>query len=1082
MVKEQTEELTKKEKRFRTLLENNSDIIALMDKEMNIIYRSPSGEKITGWTQEDLASQNVGELVHPDDLTSYREAAISAFASPGKQIPCAFRSKHKEGHYLYFEGMLVNMFDVENVNAVLFNFRDVTQRKMAEMELKASEEKYRHIVERISDAFIVFDNDLNFEYVNAVAEKMFKSPPGYLNGKNFLSEFPQAANSPVAKAAFNAIQTQQSCFIEEYSISTGRWVQGSIYPSAQGIAIYFRDITEQVSAREELRNSEEKYRLLLENISDAFIAMDSHWNFTYLNSAADKMFKREPGYLIGKNFKNEYPEAVNAPISKAYREVINTQKPVFINTFSLATDTMVQVSLYPLPEGVAFYFKDITAKIRSEQALQQSEEKYRTLVERMSDALISLNEQWNFVYANKVASQMFAEAADDGNLIGKNLWELFPSSIGGPFYRAYHTAMETQVETHFKGYSTGTGLWLETSVYPSPTGLTIFFRDITDQVKAEEEMWKMEEKYRSLVERITDAFISLDNNWNITYLNNQAGKLIGKDMSDLLGRNMFEVFPLLKTSHNYTAYHEAMTKQHYVSNVTFYAPTGVWMENHIYPSANGLSLVVRDITTKVKADRALKRSEETRARIMGAALDAIVCIDTSGAIILWNAQAESLFGWKDAEVLGKPITETIIPESYQRDHEEGFKRYNKNGHGEMLNKLIEVYAKNKDGVEFPIELFVVPIKQESGNFFCAFIRDISERKEADAKMLQQQKRLSQAQAMAHIGHWEIDFASNTSLWSDEAYRIYGIEPGDHKISMEEWFSYIHPDDFEYVTKRIDESNRQTSDFEIEHRIIRKDGVMRYVYSEAKFEFNDGDKPKGLYGVTRDITETVLLEMELQEQQRIEQLKLTATALEAQEKERNTISLELHDNVNQILVGTKMLLSMMKKEPVKHADYLQTSMDNLQQAIDESRKLAHELAVPDFSIASLKDRMIVLTAVMLKSSGLDAHLNINPFDERLLSTPQLLAIYRIVQEQYTNIVKHSKANLVNISLSTTQSHFHMIISDDGIGVDSKDSISGVGLTNIKSRVAVFNGTMSVTTAPGKGFRLEIYLPLHTQPIH
>ena len=60
---------------------------------------------------------------------------------------------------------------------------------------------------------------------------------------------------------------------------------------------------------------------------------------------------------------------------------------------------------------------------------------------------------------------------------------------------------------------------------------------------------------------------------------------------------------------------------------------------------------------------------------------------------------------------------------------------------------------------------------------------------------------------------------------------------------------------------------------------------------------------------------------------------------------------------------------MKKEPVKHADYLQTSMDNLQQAIDESRKLAHELAVPDFSIASLKDRMIVLTAVMLKSSGL-----------------------------------------------------------------------------------------------------------------
>ena len=58
-----------------------------MDKEMNIIYRSPSGEKITGWTQEDLASQNVGELVHPDDLTSYREAGHQCILSPGKQIP-----------------------------------------------------------------------------------------------------------------------------------------------------------------------------------------------------------------------------------------------------------------------------------------------------------------------------------------------------------------------------------------------------------------------------------------------------------------------------------------------------------------------------------------------------------------------------------------------------------------------------------------------------------------------------------------------------------------------------------------------------------------------------------------------------------------------------------------------------------------------------------------------------------------------------------------------------------------------------------------------------------------------------------
>lgn len=1197
-VRIKTEESYKREKRFRTLLENNSDIIALMDGAMNIIYRSPSAYRITGWTKEELATATGGALVHPDDLAVYQEAGKSAMINPGKPVSCAFRSRHKDGRYLYFEGILVNMLDVEDVNAILFNFRDVTERKQAEIELKKGEENSRNLLERISDGFIAFDNDFNFVYANAVAEKMFNREPGYLIGKNFLKEFPTAADSKITRAAYSSMKTQKPNFVEDFSASTGRWVQGSIYPSTAGLVIYFRDITEQVIAQDGLRKSEEKYRSvverisdaflaydadfnfvylnkvageilsrrpedligknfleefpeakdsplikafytamekqqpifmeayspitkrwlqtsiypsregvsyfsrditekitaatelkkseekyhrLLENISDAFIAMDNNWSFTYLNTAAEKMFRRAPGYLIGKNFKHEYPEAVNAPISKAYLEAISTQKPVFIDTFSFATDTMVQVSLYPSPEGVAFYFKDITSRMLSEKALQQSEEKYRTLVERTSDGLISLNEQWNFVYANKAAVQMFAGVTDDGDLMGKNVWELFPSAIGGPFYNAYHKAMETQHEAHLKGYSTGTGLWLEASIYPSPTGLTILFRDITEQVKAEEEMWKMEEKYRTLVERITDAFISLDNNWNITYLNKQAGKLIGKNMNDLLGKNMFEVFPLLKMTHNFSAYNEAMTKQHYVSNVTYYAPTGVWMENHIYPSANGLSLVVRDITTKIKADRALKRSEETRARIMGAALDAIVCIDLSETIILWNAQAESLFGWKDTEVLGKQISETIIPASYSHRHAEGFKKYNKSGHGDMLNKLTEVSAKNKNGIEFPIEIFIVPVRQESGDFFCAFIRDISERKKADAEMIQQQKRLSQAQAIAHVGHWEVDFATNMSVWSDEAYRIYGIEPGDHKILMEEWFSYIHPDDLEYVTKKIDHATSAAKDFELEHRIIAKDGQTKYLYTEARFEFDKDKKPCGLYGVTHDVTETVLLEMELQEQQRIEQLKLTATALEAQEKERNAISLELHDNVNQILVGTKMLLSMMKKDPVKHADYLQTSMNNLQQAIDENRKIAHELAAPDFSIASLTERMLELTDKMLRSAGLDVHVNINSFNEDLLSTPQLLAVYRIVQEQCTNIVKHAKANLVNILLSTTPSHFHMIISDDGAGTENQNSISGTGLTNIRSRVSVFSGTTSVVTARGKGFILEINMPLYAKPI-
>ena len=118
------------------------------------------------------------------------------------------------------------------------------------------------------------------------------------------------------------------------------------------------------------------------------------------------------------------------------------------------------------------------------------------------------------------------------------------------------------------------------------------------------------------------------------------------------------------------------------------------------------------------------------------ALDAIVCMNTGNHYFLWNAQAESLFGWKDAEVLGKPITETIIPESYQRDHEKDLNDTIRTDMVRMLNKLIEVYAKNKDTVLNFTNWNYLLFQYKPGVqviFFCAFIRDISEEKKLTLK-------------------------------------------------------------------------------------------------------------------------------------------------------------------------------------------------------------------------------------------------------------------------------------------------------------------------------------------------------------
>lgn len=124
---------------------------------------------------------------------------------------------------------------------------------------------------------------------------------------------------------------------------------------------------------------------------------------------------------------------------------------------------------------------------------------------------------------------------------------------------------------------------------------------------------------------------------------------------------------------------------------------------------------------------------ETTRLIMHSALDAIICIDLNGGITVWNPQAEKIFGWTFEEVKGKQLTETIIPVPYRSRHQEGMQHYLRTGVGQVLNRVIEITALNRSGKEFPIELTVIPIWQDGHRFFCAFLRDITERKNAEAQ-------------------------------------------------------------------------------------------------------------------------------------------------------------------------------------------------------------------------------------------------------------------------------------------------------------------------------------------------------------
>jgi len=156
----------------------------------------------------------------------------------------------------------------------------------------------------------------------------------------------------------------------------------------------------------------------------------------------------------------------------------------------------------------------------------------------------------------------------------------------------------------------------------------------------------------------------------------------------------------------------------------------------------GVFGISTDITERKRAEDALRASEERTRLIIDAALDAVVTIDADGVIIEWNPQAEISFGWQRGEVIGRTLTDTIIPPRFHDAHRRGLLRYQKTREANVLNQRIELTAVHRDGHEFPIELAITPIRSGLTLAFSAFVRDITERKLAESRLQEQVQRLS----------------------------------------------------------------------------------------------------------------------------------------------------------------------------------------------------------------------------------------------------------------------------------------------------------------------------------------------------
>src|SRR6266850_1330059 len=254
---------------------------------------------------------------------------------------------------------------------------------------------------------------------------------------------------------------------------------------------------------------------------------------------------------------------------------------------------------------------------------------------------------------------------------------------------------------------------------------------------AEEALRESEVKFRELIEQASDGIFVTDKEGNFILVNSRYCEMLGYSRAELLQLHSEATYP--EGEREKRAQHRAEARERktslYERNIrrkdASYFPAEVSIKLLDNDNVQG---IVRDITERQKAQQALAESESLKGAILQSSLDGLITIDHLGNIVEFNPAAEAMFGIPSERAVGKSMAEMIIPPRLRDAHHRGFAHYLATGEGPILGKRLELEAIRADGTEFPIELAITAIESRSGSLFTGFVRDITVRKQSEARI------------------------------------------------------------------------------------------------------------------------------------------------------------------------------------------------------------------------------------------------------------------------------------------------------------------------------------------------------------
>jgi two-component system sensor histidine kinase UhpB len=325
--------------------------------------------------------------------------------------------------------------------------------------------------------------------------------------------------------------------------------------------------------------------------------------------------------------------------------------------------------------------------------------------------------------------------------------------------------------------------------------------------------------------------------------------------------------------------------------------------------------------------------------------------------------------------------------------------------------------------------------------------------------------------------YDVDLVANEIILSDAYEKQFGYKLINNMATTEEWFSHIHPADKEEVIQDYQRLlTSKDAEWKYSFRFLRSDDSIANVLTRGIVLRNRaGNAYRGI-GYMQDISKQKVLEEKLEQEIKLKEKQIAEAREEAKETARLDIGKELHDNVNQLLGASGLYLNMAKQGGEGSEIYLSRSSEYMHTAIEEIRKLTKGLTTGIINSLGICEAIYNVSQDAMEVAPVKISCALEVFIEDKMSDKFKLNIFRIVQEQLNNILKHSKATEATISLSQNEKFITLSISDNGVGFDTGKTQEGIGLANIKSRAASYNGTAYFLSRPAHGCVLTVNFPI------